>query len=200
MSWLNSLNPGSVTKRFIANHSNLARNPFDKDALVNWQGSMHTGLVKQRGEFTAKGDKVYRKEKNKSSNDPSKVGSASWNMGELMRKEWDDYVTRFQPYDKKLISIATGQADNEAMVANARAGVNNSFAVSNGTTLRNLSRLGISQSSDEMQSNNRINDTNKTLADISASNNARMAAEDRDMKIMSGNAAVGLRDSRLQEA
>lgn len=191
MSWL---------KKVLKSSADLAIDPFDKDRLRDQQVELRSGI----GTGAGPGERgVTSAEKNKApgeSDDPAKIGSASWKIGELMRKEWDDYVTRFQPYDKKLIGIATGQADNDAMVANARAGVNNSFAVSNGTTLRNLSRLGISQSSDEVLSNNRINDTNKTLADISTSNNARMAAEDRDMKIMSGNAAVGLRDSRLRGA
>lgn len=133
-------------------------------------------------------------------NDPTKYGSASWHIGELTRKEWDDYEKRFQPYDQKLINIATGKQDNEAAIANARGLASASFDIANNINYRNRSRLGLSTAADEMKSSMRLRDTNKTLAELSAVNNTRLAGEDRDMKIMSGNAAVGLRDSRLQGA
>jgi hypothetical protein len=131
------------------------------------------------------------------SNDPTKFGSASWHIGELTRKEWEDYKTRFQPYDQKLINIATGKEDNEAAIARARGLASASFDNSNWMKVRNRERLGLSSTADEMNSSMRMRDTNKTLAELSAVNNTRLAGEDRDMKIMSGNAAVGLRDSRI---
>jgi hypothetical protein len=117
-------------------------------------------------------------------NDPTKFGSASWHIGELTRQEWDDYEKRFQPYDQKLINIATGKEDNEAAIANARGLASASFDVANGINYRNRSRLGLSTAADEMKSSMRLRDTNKTLAELSAVNNTRMAGEDRDMILL----------------
>ncbi len=54
---LSDLNPKKVVKNFHSSSMNLARNPFDKDALKNWQASMHPGLVKT-GSAAAQGGEV----------------------------------------------------------------------------------------------------------------------------------------------
>jgi hypothetical protein len=136
----------------------------------------------------------------KTSTDPTKAGSASDRMGGLIRSEWDDYVSRFQPYDQKLIGIATGSADNAAAVDRARAGVSGSFDVAQGTLQRNKERLGLSDAADEIAVQNRNTTTARTSSELNAINGTRIHAQDRDLSLMAGDAAAGLKSGRLSGA
>lgn len=127
--------------------------------------------------------------------DPSKAGSASDLMGQITRQQWDDYVARFQPYDKKLIDLATGQADNEAAIQRAREGVAGAYDVANGTMQRNNERLGLSLANDESAAIANRSANSKALAELNVVNNTRLHAEDRDKQILSGSGAVGLRSA-----
>lgn len=129
--------------------------------------------------------------------DPTKSGSASDQMGNLLRAEWDDYITRFAPYDKKLIDLAVSDQDNLAAVDRARSGVAASFDVASGTRQRNNERLGLSNVADVSTSLNRQTGNNRTLAELSVINKTRMHADDRDKSILSGDAAAGLKSNRL---
>jgi hypothetical protein len=132
--------------------------------------------------------------------DPTKSGSASDRMGQLIRSEWDDYVTRFQPYDQRVISMATGDEDNLAAVGRARAGVAGSFDVAQGTLQRNKERLGLSDAVDEVAVNNRNTTTARTSSELNAINGTRIHAQDRDLSLMAGDAAAGLKSGRLSGA
>ncbi len=135
-----------------------------------------------------------------SSTDPTKSGSASDRMGQLIRAEWDDYVTRFQPYDQRVISMATGDEDNLAAVGRARAGVAGSFDVAQGTLQRNKERLGLSDAADEIAVQNRNTTTARTSSELNAINGTRIHAQDRDLSLMAGDAAAGLKSGRLSGA
>lgn len=132
-----------------------------------------------------------------SSNNPSAEGSASNRKLKLIRAEWADYEKRFQPYDKKLIGLATGDADNNAAIARSRAGVSGSFDVAQGTLQRNQQRLGLSSAGDELDAQAQNTAMAKTAAEVSAVNGTRLHAADRDLSLMAGNAAAGLKSGRL---
>ena len=125
--------------------------------------------------------------------DPSKRGSASDLMGKITREQWSDYVTRFQPYDQKLIGLATGQADNELAIKRARSGVGASFEVAQGSQQRSNERLGLSSAADETAVMARNSANAKTLAELNVVNNTRLHAEDRDNQILAGGNSAGLR-------
>lgn len=137
---------------------------------------------------------------NITSNDPTKKGSASWQMGELLKAEWEDYEQRFAKYDQKLIGLATSDADNQHAIARARAGVASSFDTAAGTMQRNNERLGVSGLADVNQSMNRQMATDRTLAELNVMNKTRLHAQDRDKSIMAGDAAAGLKSGRLTGA
>jgi hypothetical protein len=130
-------------------------------------------------------------------NNPTKSGSASDRMGSLLRSEWNDYVTRFAPYDQKLKDLATSTIDNEQAIDRARQNVAGSFQTSAGTLQRNNERLGLSSAADVSQSLTRQTLGNRTLAELNAINKTRLHAEDRDKSIMAGDAAAGLKSGRL---
>lgn len=130
----------------------------------------------------------------------TKPGSASDQMGKLMRAEWDDYITRFAPYDQKLIGLATSDEDNQQAIDRARAGVSSAFDTATGTLQRNNERLGVSGLADVNQSMSRQIANNRTLAELNVANKTRLHAQDRDKSIMAGDAAAGLKSGRLTGA
>lgn len=157
------------------------------------------------------------------SSDPTKKGSASDLAGQLLRAEWEDYETRFRPYDQKLVDIATGKSVNEFGGSISSSNRNDSlrtlgrnsfqieplsnggnpdqlakqsFDISNGINQRNMQRLGISQNPDELANSARLNDAALVASQVATRNNMRMATEDRKNRILSGNSSVGLRDGR----
>ena len=141
------------------------------------------------------GDSVLGKaaQESKKSNDPTKAGSASDLIANITREQWQDYLNRFQPYDRKLIDLATGNNDNEAAVERARSGVQSSFDVANGTQQRNTERLGLSTLPDEAQAIERNSKQAQTLSELNVVNNTRLHAQDRDQKLLAGSGAVSLR-------
>lgn len=174
----------------------VAKNPFSKDAWDQHISGMHIGL--DTSEKYKNG--VLRPPASPYSNDPSKAGSASDRMGNLIRAQWDDYVTRFQPYDKKLIGLATGTADNEEAIAKARGSVAGSFDVSQGTLQRNRQRLGLANTTDSNMNQERNLAMARSLAEVNAVNGTRIAEQDRDRRILGGGAAAGLKGASLQGA
>ncbi len=127
----------------------------------------------------------------------TKPGSASDKLGSLIRAEWDDYLTRFAPYDQKLVGLATSDEDNQQAINRARQSVTGAFDTAAGTLQRNNERLGVSGLSDVTASMNRQSSSSRTLAELSAVNKTRLHAQDRDQSIMAGDAAAGLKSSRL---
>lgn len=129
--------------------------------------------------------------------DPTKKGSASDQMGQLLRAEWDDYINRFAPYDQKLIGLATSDEDNQFAIDRARQGVGGAFDTAAGTMQRNRERMGVTGLADVDNSISRQMAGSRTLAELSAVNNTRLHAQDRDKSIMAGDAAAGLKSGRL---
>lgn len=135
----------------------------------------------------------------RSETDPTKVGSASDRIANLHRSEWQDYLTRFQPRDRQLLNLASGTLDNEQAIARSREAAGTGFDVAEQSLQRDMSRLGLSQSADEVAQRGRSNSMARAAAEVSAVNGARLHTQDRDLKLMSGDMATGLRSSRLGE-
>jgi len=139
--------------------------------------------------------------RNSYNSDPSKKGSASDQMAGITRDQWDDYLTRFQPYELKVSGLATGQLDNEQAIARARGSVAGSFDVSQGTMQRDRERFGLATAGtnpDEQPILQARTGLSRAAAEVSAINGARTETANRDMKLLSGNMAVGLRPEQNQ--
>lgn len=110
------------------------------------------------------------------------VGSGSHTAADLTRKQWQDWQTRFQPYDTRLVNLAMGKEDNQQAEARASQSVDTAFNTAQGTYSRNRSRYGLSDTagmSDRMA-------LSKTAAKVGAVNQTRLATQDRDMAMMVG--------------
>jgi hypothetical protein len=190
-----------TTKEFITNPSTDSFKGMANSGLAVATGGLYEpDEVKAAGLSNIDAVKKRLDAMAGTSNDPSKAGSASDRMGNLIREEWDDYVARFQPYDQKVIGLATSDVDNQEAIERARSGVAGSFDVAQGTLQRNQQRLGLSTAQRERDVNQRNTQAAKTLAEVGAINGTRIAAQDRDRALMAGNAAAGLKAETMRGA
>lgn len=176
MSFLNDVFKTSV---------GLATHPFSSDAAKDQQVALRSGIG--TGQATGQTGLL-------STDQPvQKNESASDTMARLQRAEWDDYKARFEPYNQKLIGLATGDEDNQQAVAMARSSAGLSFANAQRAADQDRERYGTALNADELQANTRGLSHAKAVADVGAVNQARLAASDRDMDIMSGDMSSGLK-------
>ncbi len=176
----------SVSKTHKTN-MDFIKNPSKKTFKANQRAQMDT--------MVGGHSRAFDKDK-PSSSDPSQAGSASDQMASITREQWDDYVTRFQPYESQVVGLATGQADNEAAIARARGSVTGAFDVSQGTMMRDRERFGLASAGanpDEMPALQARSGLSRAAAEVAAINGARTETNNRDMQLLSGNMAIGLR-------
>ena len=124
-------------------------------------------------------------------------GKASDQLARIYREEWQDYLNRFAPAEQKLIDMATGTQDNEQAIDRARSSAAGAFDSANAGRQRDFQRLGLSESQDERAFRERRSARQKKVAEVDAANKARLHTQDRDLNLMAGDMAVGLRDSTL---
>lgn len=109
----------------------------------------------------------------------------------LSRETWSTYVNSFMPYENKLIRFATDEnAPGEAM-QRASELVGQSFEQQQGATQRQLRGLGLTLDEDEQRSVDRSYGLAKSLADVTAQNNARDQTVARQQSVL-GNPAPTL--------
>ncbi len=131
--------------------------------------------------------------------DPTKAGSSSDRMGGITREEWQDYINRFIPVEDTLVGLATGQQDNDEAIARARGSVVGAYDVSQGTMQRDRERFGLANAGanpDEMPALQARTGLGKVASEVSAINGARTETNNRDMQLLSGNMAVGLKSAQ----
>jgi len=109
---------------------------------------------------------------------------AAQERADLARSEWDDYKTRFAPWEDRLIAFNKDPGVEERAVESARAGAHNQFAVGVGEYRRNKMRLGESGLLDKGEKRGLA--LAKVKASVQAVNDARAYTEDRREKITSG--------------
>lgn len=112
--------------------------------------------------------------------------SASNTYAQLVRDQWADYKNTFAPYEQQLIDLSTGNADNLQSEQRATSAVNSAFDTSMGTLARDRSRLGLSVGADQVTDESRLASTQKTGSLVSAVNQARLHAKDRDTAVLTG--------------
>lgn len=122
------------------------------------------------------------------------LGSASTQLGEIYRAEWENWMNQFLPNDRKLMNLATSETDNIAAENTARQATQSSFAAARQSD--ELSRRGLGTALDADESNylNRSSKLAEAAALTSNINNTRLHAADRDKAIMSGGMVGGLRN------
>lgn len=91
----------------------------------------------------------------------------------LTRDMWDTYVSDFMPYENRLIKFATDRNAPADAMARASMLVNQSFDQQQATSQRRLRGMGLTLDADEQRAADRGWGLAKSLADVTAQNNAR---------------------------
>ena len=102
----------------------------------------------------------------------------------LARGEWEDYKSRFAPWEDRLIAFNTDPEVKNRAVANAKTSAANRFDVGIGEYKRNKMRLGESGLLSEGEQ--RGFNIARAKSTVQATNDARAYTDDRNEKITAG--------------
>jgi len=122
---------------------------------------------------------------------PAAGMSAGQAYQQMTRQMWADYVTQFMPFENRLIEYATDPGVVSGAMAEASQMVNQQFDAQQGATQRRLRGLGLQLDGDEQRAVDRSTQISRSLADVTAQNQARVATTDRQRSVL-GNPAPGL--------
>lgn len=111
---------------------------------------------------------------------------ASKLLGQLNRAQWEDWKTRFAPVITQLADEATdpNAAQNAATQASNAVGL--AFDTSQTINNQNRERYGVSLSPEQQQAQERATNVGRSAASVSAGNEARISALDRQQSILAG--------------
>jgi hypothetical protein len=99
----------------------------------------------------------------------------------VVREQWEDYKTRFQPWEKQMIAFADNPQVEANAVSRARGGTNRQYASGLGEYSRNMSRLGQSGKLNDTEDKQLAIGRTQSLAQ--ATNDARRYTQDRKEKM-----------------
>lgn len=111
---------------------------------------------------------------------------ASKTMANVSRAEWEDYKTRFEPYEAKLIAQIDNGAEVGAMIDQGNQAVDQGFSAGLSDIQRTNAKFGISQDAAESNTQNRSMALASGAAKAGLANTVRTHARDRDIQIMAG--------------
>lgn len=104
----------------------------------------------------------------------------------LAREQWKDYKKRFLPIERKLIAEGTNDYQYLSEPKMAQEAVSKAFGAQQGSTSRDLARMGVSMTPDEKAASDHGLQMAKTTAMVGEANDARNNVWDRQNSIMSG--------------
>jgi len=107
-------------------------------------------------------------------------------LGKISRAQWEDWRGRFAPYISTLADMASdpGAARNAARMAKESVGT--AFDSSRQGLDMQRQGMGVEISKQQRQSENRSSNLARKASMVSAGNEARMSAQDRQMSILAG--------------
>jgi hypothetical protein len=114
--------------------------------------------------------------------------NASNKRADLVRQQWDDYKTRLQPVENKLITdMGTGNhtAFNDAGVATAQRAADTAYTSAADMENRDRARMGQGLSATQAQAQQTNNDMARSAGTATAVNTASQADIDRKNTVMS---------------
>lgn len=111
---------------------------------------------------------------------------ASQLLGQLNRAQWSDWRARFAPYIDVLADIAQDQGAAAAAGANASSAMGLAFDASHQAQQQDREAFGIQQTEAQAQAGDRRANLQRTGAMVSAGNQARISALDRQQAILAG--------------
>lgn len=115
---------------------------------------------------------------------------ASKLLGKLNRAQWEDWKARFSPYIDALAEAATdpNAAGNAASMASGA--MQTAYSNSQRSLQMQQQGMGLSLDPSQQQASQRRQDVEGTAAAISAGNQARISAQDRQSAVLAGGLSI----------
>jgi hypothetical protein len=111
---------------------------------------------------------------------------ASKTFARVVRSEYSDYKQRFQPYERKLMSLADSEQLLDEQLSRISATSKQRFDQSKANSAMMNKRYGVQQSAEQKNYSDTMSDASRGLAISQAKNMSRLAATDRNMGVLSG--------------
>lgn len=111
---------------------------------------------------------------------------ASKTYANLINEQYDDYRTRFLPYEQRLMSLADSSQMLDEQLGRLTTNIDKNYdSLGQQQQIMNQ-RYGLTQSASQVQSQDRNTNINKALATAHGENNTRLANSDMQNGILTG--------------
>lgn len=107
-------------------------------------------------------------------------------LGQLNRAQWEDWKRRYRPRIQALIDTATDAEAGDRAARLASSSMGQAFDSSARSAEHNRRSLGVQLTPREQAEQDRIHKVSRAAASVSAGNEARMAAQDRQQMVLAG--------------
>lgn len=111
---------------------------------------------------------------------------ASELLGKINRAQWNDWKARFAPYIDTLSDIAQDEGAPSTAAANASGAMGLAFDANQQALEQDREAFGIQQTGAQAQAEQRRTSLQRQASQVSAGNQARISALDRQQAILAG--------------
>lgn len=111
---------------------------------------------------------------------------ASKLLGQLSRAQWEDWKARFAPHISTLAGYATDPNAAQDAAEQAKASVGLAFDTADAVNRQSREKYGVALTPDQQAEQERVAAIGRSAATISAGNEARISALDRQQAILAG--------------
>lgn len=111
-------------------------------------------------------------------------------LGDLSRAQWADWKERFSPYVNQLASVAGDENAPSQAASNASNAMGLAFDSNEQALDQNRQAFGIQQTGAQAEADDRRSDVQRSASMVSAGNQARVSAQDRQSAILAGGMGV----------
>jgi len=125
---------------------------------------------------------------------------ASTLLGKLNRAQWTDWKNRFAPKVDQLAGMATDQSAPWEASQQAQNSMGASFDSAQQAATQQREAYGLSQNPQQIASQDRAHNINRSAAMASAGNEARISAQDRQQSILAGGMGLSNIPDKVMDA
>lgn len=111
---------------------------------------------------------------------------ASQLLGQLNRAQWNDWLNRFSPYVDELANVAQDSSAPGTAAANASSAVGLAYDNSQQGLDQQRQGYGVNQTTQQQAAEQRRTNVERSASMVSAGNEARISAQDRQDAILAG--------------
>jgi len=111
---------------------------------------------------------------------------ASELLGKINRAQWNDWKARFAPYIDTLADLAQDEGAAASAASNASGAMGLAFDANQQALEQDREAFGIQQTGAQAQAEDRRTSLQRQASMVSAGNQARISAQDRQQSILAG--------------